>query len=297
MRVYGLLGTAAALSTAVSSASALTVTPTSDAATLINTLLGPTSGISIVPGSETLNLGTENQQGTYSGFSLSSTEAGQPTLGLPDGVVLTTGTAEFSTTTNTIDQFNVEGSTGPYQPLVDLATANGLSETQFDSNVLSFDFTVDDPARNSVSASFIFATDEFPTESVTDIMAVFVNGENFAFFPNGDLVSNQSGDPNEFFNNNPVGDAGYSIEWNGLTDAMNVVALINPGDVNTFTLAIADTEDQIFDSALFMGGLQAGVTGGGGGIGVVPVPAALPLMLTAIGSLAWVRRRKKAATA
>jgi hypothetical protein len=297
MRLYALLGTAAVLGAAASPASALTVTPTNDAATLINTLLPPTSGISIVPGSETLNLGMENQQGSYSGFRLSSTEAGQPALGLPDGVVLTTGTAEFSTTTNTTNYFTVEGRTGPYQPLVDQATANGLSETQFDSNVLSFDFTVDDPTRNSVSASFIFATDEFPTQSVTDIMAVFVNGENFAFFPNGDLVSNQSEDPNEFFNNNPVGDAGYPIEWNGLTDAMNVIALINPGEVNTFTLAIADTQDQFFDSALFMGGLQAGVTGSGGGIAPIPVPAALPLMLTAIGSLAWVRRRKKAATA
>ena len=114
MRLYALLGTAAVLGAAASPASALTVTPTDDAATLVNTLLAPSSGISVVSGSETLTLGAENQQGTYSGFSLSSTEAGQPTLGLPDGVVLTTGTAEFSTTTNTVFNFDVEGSTGPY---------------------------------------------------------------------------------------------------------------------------------------------------------------------------------------
>ena len=278
---------------------AVTVTNTDVAATLAAATLAANSGISIVAGSETLIGGTE-QQGTYSGFNEAG-GGGEPPLSIDDGVVLTSGLGTFSTTTNTANNANASTGTGAHQPLVDLASANGLSSTQFDSNVLSFDFTLDDPTQNSVTASFLFATDEFPTQSVTDIMAVFVNGVNFAFFPNGDLVSNQSGDPNSFFNNNAVGTGNYGLEWNGLTNVFSVTGLANGGGaVNTFSLAIADTTDTIFDSAVFLSGLTAGTTTGGGGIGnppptptpaPVPLPAAGWMLLAGLGGLTALRRR------
>lgn len=282
--------TGMALAMAAGPAHALTVTVTNDATSLVSALLAPASGLTVVGGSETLLVGAADQQGTYSGFNLSSTEPGMPTLSMPNGVVLTTGTANFSTVENTTNSFSVDSGTGAYAPLVDLAVSGGLNTNQFNSNVLTFEFTVDDPTMNAVFAQFLFATDEFPTQSVTDIMGIFINGANVAFFPNGDLVSNQSGDPNDFFNNNPVGAAGYPIEWNGLTDVFTVAGLVNPG-VNTFTIAIADTSDTIFDSALFFGGLKAGVTTGGGGI-QVSEPAPLALFGLGVAVLAFVRRRR-----
>ncbi|MEO0668389.1 MAG: choice-of-anchor L domain-containing protein [Pseudomonadota bacterium] len=299
MRPLYTVATAAALALSTTSAFALTVTNTDNASTLAAATLGASSGISIVGASESL-VGTPTQQGTFSGFNQTSPTG--PTLALEDGIVLTSGLGNFSTTNNTTNQANVTGTGNPdFAPLVTLAGDNGLSTTHNDTNVLSFDFILDDPTDNAVTADFIFGTDEFPTQSVTDIMAIFVNGVNFAFFPNGDLVSNQGGDPNAFFNDNPVGSdatTGYGLEWNGLTDVFSVTALANGGGaVNTIDIAIADTSDSIFDSALFFSNLQSGTTTTGGGIdpNPVPLPAGLPLMLLGLGAFGWMRRKQKAA--
>lgn len=286
-----------------SSAMALTVTNTDVASTLAAATLAPSSGISIVAGSESL-IGSATQQGTFTGFNLGPGTTGTGSnLVLEDGVVLTSGFGLFSTTENTVNSASTNPGTGSFQPLVDLAATGALNTSQNDSNVLSFEFTLDDPTANAVTASFVFATDEFPTQSVTDIMGLFVNGTNFAFFPNGDLVSNQSGDPNDFFNNSPVGtDAitGYGIEWNGLTDVFDVTLLVDAGMTNTIEIAIADTSDTLYDSALFFSNLKSTTVtnGGGGGIGpitpsAVPVPAGLPLLVTGLAGLAFFKRQKK----
>lgn len=277
---------------------ALTTTIETDAATLAAATLATNSGITIQAGSEAL-IGGATQQGTYLDFNLTSNTPGEPDLVTSDGVYLTSGLGTFDTTTNTTNSASDATGTGSFQPLVDLASNNGLSTTQNDSNVLSFDFILDDVDANAVTAEFLFATDEFPTQSVTDIMGIFVNGVNFAFFPNGDLVSNQSGDPNDFFNDNSVGSGTYGIEWNGLTDVFTVTGLANGGGaVNTIDIAIADTSDTIFDSALFFNSLQSTTTTGGGGIGdpdpgVVPLPASGLLILGGLAGLGALRRRKK----
>ena len=282
------------LACAASGANALTTTNTTDAAALAAASLAASSGITIVGGSESL-IGSDIQQGTYTGFNLTSATAGNSNLSLGNGVFLTSGGGDF-TTTNTTSNYNKSSSTGSYAPLVALAGAKGMSTLQYDSNVLSFDFTLDDPTQNAVKAQFVFATDEFSTQSVTDILGIFVNGTNYAFFPNGDLVSNQSGDPHDFFNDNEYGVGTYNIEWDGLTAVFDITLLANGGGaVNTFTLAIADTTDTIFDSAVFFTGLKAATDTGGGGIDpTVPLPAAGWLLVTAFGGAAALSRRKRA---
>jgi hypothetical protein len=294
-----ILATATAVGMVATTASALSVTPTNDAAALVATVLAPSSGISVVAGSEAILIGAATQQGTYTDFNLSPSSGSGPSFNLPNGVVLTSGTANFPLT-NTVNNFSVNSGTSFYQPLRDLAASvtPPLSTSQSNANALSFNFTVDDPDLNSISVKFLFATDEWPTQGVTDIMGIFVNGKNYAFFEDGTLVSNQPGNTT-FFTLNPVGGGLYPIEWNGLTKVYTMVGLINPGEVNNITFAISDTSDTIFDSAVFFGGMVAGFTEGGGGIdpGVpgIPVPAAFPLMLTALGGLGLMRRRRKSA--
>lgn len=281
---------------AASGASALSTTNTTDAAALAAATLAASSGITIVGGSQSL-IGSTVQQGTYTGFNLTTSGTpGTSNLSLGNGVFLTTGGGDFGTT-NTSSSFSHQPGTGSYAPLVNLASTKGLSTNQNDSNVLSFDFTLDDPTQNAVKAQFIFATDEFADQGVTDILGIFVNGVNYAFFPNGDLVSNQSGDPHDFFNNNEVGLGTYNIEWDGLTAVFDITLLANGGGaVNTFALAIADTWDQVWDSAVFFTGLKAANDTGSGGITdpVVPLPAAGWLLVTAFGGVAAAARRKRA---
>jgi hypothetical protein len=293
-----ILTTATAVGMVATAASALSVTPTNDAAALVATVLAPSSGITIVGGSEAILIGAATQQGTYTDFNLSPSSGSGPSFNLPNGVVLTTGTANFPLS-NTTNSFSVNSGTGAFAPLQTLAPTGGITTSQSNANALSFDFTVDDPELNSISVKFLFATDEWPTQSVTDIMGIFVNGTNYAFFEDGSLVSNQPGNT-EFFTLNPVGGGLYPIEWNGLTKVYTMVGLINPGEVNNITFAISDTSDTIYDSAVFFSGMVAGFTEGGGGIdpdptNPIPVPAAFPLLLTGLGGLALIRRRRKAA--
>ncbi|WP_417724159.1 choice-of-anchor L domain-containing protein [Salipiger sp.] len=280
-------GVAIAAALVSSSAFAATVTTDNVAANLAAATLGASSGITIQSGSETLG-GVATQQGTYAGFD-------QNGLTMSDGVVLTTGSAAFGTDNTSSSISNTTG-TAAYQPMVDLAAANALSTVQNDTNVLSFDFILDNALANAVTGQFLFATDEFPDQSVTDIMAIFVNGVNYAFFPNGDLVSNQSGNPNDFFNDNTAN--AFSIEWDGLTDVFTFTALANGGNaINNITFAVADTSDSGYDSALFITGLQSTTTSGSGGIGetsTVPLPAAGWLLLAGLGGIAGLRRRRRA---
>lgn len=66
-----------------------------------------------------------------------------------------------------------------------------------------------------------------------------------------------------------------------------------------FVFGVVNWDDTQFDSGLAVAGLRVGDTDiippDVGGPSVIPVPAAAPLLLTALGGLAWMRRRRRAA--
>lgn len=266
-------------------AAALSITTTTDVNTLVNAVQSGSSGISVVGGTESL-VGSQDQQGTYTGFNLAPSSGSTQTLNLTDGIVLTSGTANLPMT-NTVNQFNpVIPGTGSDS---DLDTLSGNNTN--DANVLEFDFTVGG-SDNAVTATFIFGTDEFPTQSVTDIFGFFVDGVNYAEFPNGDLISNTPGNPTNFIDN-PVGAGLYDIEYNGLTRALTVTGLLDTNlSTHSIKIAIADTSDDIFDSGVFVGGLQAITTTGGGGI-AVSEPATVGLLGLGLIGLGVAARRRK----
>lgn len=264
-------------------AAPVSVTSTNDLATLTSALLAPSSSINIT--SSNLISGAATQQGTHTGVNLSPTTGVGPTVTLGAGVVLSSGRADIGPA-NTVNETTVDTGNGGYARLTTLSGRN-----TFNANVLEYGFTVTDPTLNAIRLDFVFATEEFPTQTVTDIFGVFVDGVNYARFASGELISNTPGNPTNFISN-PLGAGLYQTQYNGLTRTLSLVGLLNPTlSAHTIAIGIADTQDRRFDSGVYLSGLRAINTTGGGGIGSVSAPGSLALAALALLAMAGIGRR------
>ena len=193
---------------------------------------------------------------------------GDVRFALPPGILLTSGTgvpptapADLSVDFGVPDPLNGSSPDGD----ADLDTLSG--QTTFDATTLSFDFTAP-PGVNAVVFVFMFGSEEFPefAAPTTDIAAVFVDGQNALFLPDGGLVRFlQGSNEANFFDNTSNA---LSIAYDGVSAPGFVVAPLGAGPSHTLKIAIADTADSVIDSALFISGIGVGTpgpTGTGGG--------------------------------
>ncbi|WP_417726663.1 choice-of-anchor L domain-containing protein, partial [Roseovarius sp.] len=193
-----------------------------------------------------------------------------PVVSLDRGVFLTTGGGPGSS--NSEAGFSVNLSE-PGDPDLDGAARDAFSGagTTNDASVITFTFDAANLGNApAVSFDLFFGSDEFPefvNSSFVDIAAVFVNGQNFALFNNDpgqplSIVGDSINTPGNFFSNDGNNDPNnpftgqFDTEYDGFSRVITVIAPIQAG-VNEIKIGIADTGDNILDSGLFIGNMQA----------------------------------------
>jgi len=255
--------------------------------TVIDALVGPGSNITVVPGSVQfvgrIGDGNEAQSALFSNFNLVPNSGGGPTVTIDDGVLLTSGVANIplTNTVNKWDHVQAGVSAPGTGNNADLAALVGNSTN--DQNFIQFQFTLDNPDDTGIAIDLVFGSDEYPTQTVTDIFGFFVDGVNFAEFPSGDLIGNN--DDTQFIDN-PVGSGVYDIEYNGITPRFTIVASVDPGlATHTALIALADTGDSIYDSGAFVSNVRG--TDEADGIGGPPPPGPTPAFTSVPVNSAW----------
>lgn len=261
--------------------------PASTGNDLVDAWLAPNSGIIVNAGSINY-IGASNQGRAYA-----SAEFG--TVINSGGIVLTSGSANFANTNTSSGYTNVTGTGSSFE-------VSSLSKQwTYDRNQLSFSFTVA-PGVAGVTTKFVFASEEYPewTGIFRDGFALLVDGVNVArldpanfvvldnctsngVFPCQDTTQNDNG----FFSPNN-GATAAPFEFDGYTAVLTATGLLDPTRTShDIKVVIADSNDSLWDSAVFLSELHATQP--------VPVPTPALLLASALGGLYAARRRVTAA--
>lgn len=148
-----------------------------------------------------------------------------------------------STSTNTSGQNNNS----------DFNAAAGTST--YDASFLDVDFI---PDASVMTMRFVFSSEEYPeftNDVYQDFVGVWINGTQVDILPgNGDIDPanlNENDNSNLFLDNS--GDT-YNTEMDGLTVTLTLTMRVNPGEVNSIRIGIADVVDSNYDSNLLIAG-------------------------------------------
>jgi hypothetical protein len=277
-----LVGTAAMLGAALCWASPIVVKPlsannASPAALqmLVNSLLG--GGITVVPGSVEYTGAS-----AASGLFINGGTDPAKSIGINNGVVLTTGDARFVTGSAISAEDFPNKTTAFGAGILNTLTRNTSSGSPlfasltsaptFNASILSFQFI---PSGSTITLRYVFGSEEYGdvvnTGYPPDVLGVFVNGVNYARVPGGSVavstasincggpVSGAASGVNpqncSLYRDNPPFFGKIETELDGLTVVLTLTAPVLPGQVNTIQLGIANSADTSADSAVF---IQAG---------------------------------------
>jgi len=239
-------------------AASITVQTTTNATTMVNTLVPAATGITIVDGSASYT-GASNASGTF-------TNANFLGSGFNMGVVLTTGNAGNLDGPNTgeSDYSNDNLFTGGNAKLDAIVSPR----TTHNASTLSFKFV---PSADVISFQFVFGSDEyseFVGSQFNDVFGFFLDGTNIALIPgtttpvaintvnNGESDGTTPASHPEFFTDNDSEDgANLDTKLDGLVGqkkALFAQADVTPGEEHTIEITIGDTTDSIYDSAVFL---------------------------------------------
>ncbi len=243
---------------------ALTITNVSSPQDLVDTIVDPSS-ITITNVSFT---GTLTAVGLFSGGNDSG-------LDINSGIILTTGSAQGAIGPNDSDSYSVDNGLAGDSDLDALVSPY---ET-YDATVLEFDFTT---SSGDLYFNFIFASEEYEeyvNSEFNDVFAFYVDGVNIALIPNTSepiTVNTVNQLTNsEYYVSNVSGD--YDIQYDGFTTVLTASILGLSSGTHHMKIAIADTSDHIYDSAVF---IEAGTFSG---YNPEPVPEPSTALLVCLG--------------
>jgi hypothetical protein len=207
-------------------AASLIVTPTNDGTTLVNSILG--AGVTLVSGSVIYSGANSAASGTFSG----GIAAG---VGIPTGILMTTGDAIGAVGPNTSNSYTGSGAT----------------------TSLEFKFTVD--AGNSLFFNYVFASEEyneFVGSGFNDSFSFLLDGTNIALIPSTSTpvtINNVNlGSNSAFYKNNSPGP--FDLQYDGLTTVLTASALNLSAGEHTIKMTISDVGDSSLDSGVFIQG-------------------------------------------
>lgn len=202
---------------------------------------------------EGTNLSISNVQVDCAGAALGYF-VGSSELGMPQGLVLTTGLA--SAVAGPVSGFANNMMNMPGDP--DLTDACG--SPTWDACVLQFDCI---PFGDTLLFNFAFGSEEYPEfvgTSFNDVFAIYLSGPdqpipvNVAQLPDGTPVSinNVNSQVNSLYFHDNEASFGQNLAYDGFTENLTAFAVVHPGMNYHFKVAIADAGDMVFDSGVFL---------------------------------------------
>lgn len=223
-------------------AKALSVSATTNADTLVNTILG--SGITYTPGTAVL-VSTSNSAGTFTGGAASG-------LGIDTGILLTSGTVGNAVGPNNQSDAGTDNGTAG------TAALNALipGYTTHDATTLTFNFS---SAGGSLYFNYVFGSEEYNEwvgSSYNDVFGFFLDGVNIALLPGTTTpvsINNvNNGANSSYYVDNTSG--ANNVQYDGFTKVLTTGSLSLSAGTHTISLQIADAGDGVLDSGVFIQG-------------------------------------------
>ena len=172
------------------------------------------------------------------------------------GVILSTGKA--ADITNSSGDVNTSAGTSTDQGTAGDSDLTAISGQQtYDAAVFEADFV---PDGSTLTMQITFSSEEYleyVNSGFNDAVGVWVNGQQAVLTVGTvnitiDNINDQS-NKTLYVDNSATADT-YNTEMDGFTVTLTLKAPVNPGQVNTIKIGIADAGDSVYDSNLLIAG-------------------------------------------